>query len=73
VRFSRHARRRANLYKIPESMIRELVVSSELNQGVNNIIKFLPGLKYPIKIIVDIEGDTATVITSYPLKKGLDK
>ena len=54
-------------------MIRELVVSSELNPGVNNIIKFLPGLKYPIKIIVDIEGDTATVITSYPLKKGLDK
>jgi hypothetical protein len=29
----------------------------------------LPGFKYPLKVIVQKEGNTCTVITAYPLKR----
>ena len=29
--------------------------------------------KYPLKIVVSVEGDTVTVITNYTLKKGRKK
>jgi len=42
----------------------------DLNQGEHEVIKDVSGFRYPIKIVVAVEGDIITVITSYPLKKG---
>jgi hypothetical protein len=73
VRFSRHARRRAKLYKIPISMIVDILKNMELSQGEFEIIKDVEEFKYPLKIVVAIEDDRATVVTVYPLKKRRDK
>ena len=70
IKFSRHAKRRASLYKIPESMVSVILTSMDLKQGQHEIIRDVPGLRYPLKIVVSIAGDTATVITNYPMKKG---
>ncbi len=69
IKFSRHARRRARLYGIPES-----TVSARMNlpQGEHKIIKDI-GQKYPLKIVVSVKKDTLSVITNYPLKKGRKK
>lgn len=69
VKFSRHAKRRAKLYKIPESTIIDILTNIELSPGKNEIIKDVAGWKYPLKIVVFVENDTTTVITNYPLKK----
>ncbi len=70
IKFSRHAKRRASLYKIPESTISAILMNIKLKQGRNEIIRDVPGLQYPLKIIVSVAGGTATVITNYPVKKG---
>jgi len=70
IKFSRHAKRRASLYKIPESMITTILNSINLKQGENEIVRNVIGFRYPLKIVVSVTGDAATVITSYPLKKG---
>ena len=70
IKFSRHAKRRASLYKIPESIISTILTSMNLRQGEHEIIRDVTGFQYPLKIVVSIAGDTATVITNYPLKKG---
>jgi hypothetical protein len=44
-----------------------------LHQGEHEIIKDVPGFKYPLKIVVSVEEDLITVITNYPLKKGRKK
>ena len=31
--------------------------------------KDMPGFKYPLKVIVQKEGDACTIITAYPLKR----
>lgn len=67
---SRHAKRRAKLYKIPESVIFDILENMDLSQGKHEIIKEIKGFKYPLKIVVDIETDIISVITNYPLKKG---
>jgi hypothetical protein len=33
-------------------------------------VENIAGFKYPLKIVVSVEGDIITVITNYPLKKG---
>ena len=68
--FSRHAKRRTRLYKIPESRIRDIVRNAELSQGRNEITKKIAGFKYPLKIAVQVERSIITVITNYPFKKG---
>ena len=73
VKFSRHARRRAKLYKIPESTIVEILEKVELSQGEHEIIKHVKGFKHSLKIVVFVQGGTLTVITNYPLKKGRRK
>jgi hypothetical protein len=73
IKFSRHAKRRAKLYKIPESTITDILKDSGLSQGEHEIIKDVKGLKYPLKIVVDVESDVITVITNYPLKKKVQK
>ena len=70
IKFSRHAKRRASLYKIPESMISTILTGMNLKHGEHEIIRDVAGFRYPLKIVVSIAGDTATVITHYPLKKG---
>jgi hypothetical protein len=68
--FSRHAKRRARLYKIPEPVVSTIVAGMNIRRGEQTIIKDVPGFRYPLKIVVSVTGDTATVITNYPLKKG---
>ena len=70
IKFSRHAKRRGKLYKIPEETVRRILKGKELIQGNQEIIKDVQGFKYPLKIVVSVEGDIVTVITNYPLKKG---
>jgi hypothetical protein len=39
IKFSRHARRRAKLYKISEDVIREILSDIDLSEGEHEIIK----------------------------------
>ncbi|MBK8639360.1 MAG: hypothetical protein IPN92_14220 [Chromatiaceae bacterium] len=71
IRFSRHARRRAKLYGIPESTVEQTIANANLTDGENKIIELAPGFKFPLKIIAVLEGQIVTVIKTYPLKKGL--
>ena len=72
INFSRHAKRRAKLYNIPEFTIEEILMDLDLQDGEHELIRDIPGFKYPIKIVVyvEVEIDIMTVITNYPLKKG---
>jgi len=70
IKFSRHARRRANLYKISEDVICEILSGIDLSDGEHEIIRNITGFRYPIKTVVAVEGTMITVITNYPLKKG---
>ncbi|MEK6766400.1 MAG: hypothetical protein AABY49_09290 [Planctomycetota bacterium] len=73
IKFSRHAKRRAKLYKIPESMVEKILEGLDLTDGEHEIIRNVSGFKYPIKIVFAVENDIMTVITNYPLKKGRGK
>jgi hypothetical protein len=73
IKFSRHAKRRAKLYKISEETIKIILERTKLRQGYQEIIEDVEFLDYPLKIIVDAENDIVTVITNYPLKKGRKK
>jgi hypothetical protein len=70
IRLSRHARRRAKLYGISSSTISDVIGSRSLSQGNHEIVTNSGGLAYPLKVVVLVEGDVATVITAYPLKRG---
>jgi len=70
IKFSRHAKRRAQLYKIPEEIVRKILEGKELIQSDQEIIENVEGFKYPLKIVVSTEGDILTIVTNYPLKKG---
>lgn len=70
IKFSRHAKRRGELYKIPEETVRKILAGKELIQGNQEIIENVEGFKYPLKIAVSVDDDITTVITNYPLKKG---
>jgi len=72
IKFSRHAKRRAKLYRIAESTVTDILADMNLHQGGQEIIKDI-GLEYPLKIVVSVEKDTVRVITNYPLKKGRKK
>jgi hypothetical protein len=73
IKFSRHAKRRANLYNISESAISEILTTLKLRRGEHEILRNVVGFQYPLKIVVSVEGDTITVITNYPLKKARKK
>ncbi|MBI4652078.1 hypothetical protein HY745_12550 [Candidatus Desantisbacteria bacterium] len=73
IKFSRHAKRRAKLYDISESIIINILTNMNLSQGEHEIIKEVIGFKYPLKIVISVENDIITVITNYPLKKGIKK
>ena len=69
IRFSRHAKRRAKLYSIQESIVEQVITEENLTEGENRIIRDLPGFTYPLKMVVFLDGDVVTVITNYPLKR----
>ncbi len=71
VTFSRHAKRRAKLYGIQESVIGEILSELRFDDGEYELIRDVAGFKYPIKIVVSVRRSILTVITSYPLKKGV--
>lgn len=73
IRFSRHAKRRARLYGISETTVREILMNAKLKPGEHVIVRDVAGIKFPLKIVVTVENDMATVITNYPLKKGRKK
>jgi len=73
INFSRHAKRRAKLYSIPETTIEEILMGMALQDGEHELIKDVPGFKYPIKIVVSVERNIINVITNYPLKKGREQ
>jgi len=68
--FSRHAKRRAKLYGITESTVTAMLENMNFQQGEHEIIKNVSDIAYPLKIVVFVEKNTITVITTYPLKKG---
>ena len=70
IKFSRHAERRAKLYKIPKATVEKILTTLKLTDGEYEFIRNISGFKYPIKIVVAVENDIMTVITNYPLKKG---
>ena len=69
IKYSRHAKRRAKLYRVSLTDIENLLKSSKLIQGKQEIVKFIEGYTLPIKVVVDKENDIITIITVYPLKK----
>ncbi len=69
IKFSRHAKRRAKLYEISETIITDILKTMNLHQGEHEIIKDVSGFNYPLKIVVSVEENLMTVITNYPLKK----
>jgi hypothetical protein len=69
IKYSRHAKRRANLYKISLADIENLLKESKLVQGKQEIVKSIEGYTLPIKVVVDMENDIIKIITVYPLKK----
>jgi hypothetical protein len=71
--FSRHAKRRARLYKIRETVILEILGNMELSHGKHEIIKKLEGFKFSLKIVVDVKNDILTIVTNYPLRRGRKK
>lgn len=47
IKLSRHAQRRAKLYKIPESIILKVLEGKELDQRRQEIVEAVEGLKVP--------------------------
>ncbi len=70
IQFSRHAKRRAKLYKIPTSTVIKILENTELTPGEHEVIEKVKGFELPLKIVIAVEGDIITVITIYLLKKG---
>jgi hypothetical protein len=52
--------------------VSDILAKMNLPLGEHEIIQDI-GQKYPLKIVVSVERDVITVITSYPLKKGRRK
>jgi hypothetical protein len=46
------------------------LTNTNLHHGEQEIIRNVEGFKFPLKIVVFVKEDLATVITNYPLKKG---
>jgi hypothetical protein len=74
VLFSRHARRRMQLYAIDEVDVVETIRSfqCEAEPGKNEVVNKDLSVKYgyPLKVVFSREQDIVSVVTSYPLKRG---
>jgi hypothetical protein len=73
INFTRHAKRRAKLYGISLETITGIVADMNLREGSNTITKKVSGLQFPLKIVLVVKDAAATIITAYPLKRGIKK
>jgi hypothetical protein len=73
VKFTRHSKRRIRLYGISEDVISEVLLERDFTSGRHEIIRKTAIHPYPLKIIFPKEGDILTVMSAYPLKRGLKK
>ena len=69
IRFSRHAKQRIRLYRIPESVIAEIINEKDFPAGHYELVKNAEGFSLPIKTVFEVADDSVTVITAYPLKR----
>jgi hypothetical protein len=70
--FSRHAKRRMKLYRISEADVMAVLATGYRDNYPSDrftYTKDMPGFQYPLKVIVQKEGDACTIITAYPLKR----
>ncbi len=58
------------LYNISEEAIKS-VISNVTKIGNQIIIKKITGHQKLIKVVIDVQLDSITVITAYPLRRGL--
>ncbi len=77
IHFSRHAKRRMNLYDLSEEDVSSVITlqNPKLNfaEGKYEIVGETNFSKqgYPIKVVFSCASGTITIITAYPLKRGL--
>jgi len=72
--FSRHAKRRIKLYGIDKEDIINIIKNvQDKSNGQYEIIdsKFKSKYKLPLKVVYIIEKNITTIVTSYPLKRGI--
>ncbi len=68
VRFSRHAKRRMQLYEITEDAVIGIFPPAD-TLGRHNTTGHSPDHKLPIKVVYEVHAQETVVITAYPLKK----
>ncbi|MBN2109434.1 MAG: DUF4258 domain-containing protein [Deltaproteobacteria bacterium] len=73
IEFSRHAKRRMQLYGINQSTIIGIIEEMRVCNGHQKTIKKVAGHTFPLKIVFTVNEPDCLVITAYPLKKGLKK
>ena len=73
IKFSRHPKRRAKLYKISEETIINILNKLDVSNGKHEVVEIIDKIKYPLKVIFVVENETITIVTNYPLKKGKEK
>ncbi len=56
IKFSRHAKRRAKLYGISETIITDILMKMNLHQGGHTIIEQVSEFNYPLKIVVSFSN-----------------
>jgi len=69
LKFSRHAKRRGKLYRIPEETVKKILERKKLKKGYQEIIEYIKNFKYPLKLVISYENGIIIVITIYLLKK----
>jgi len=69
IKFSRHAKRRIRLYRIPESVITDIINEEDFLAGYHEIVKDIKGFVLPVKAVFEVCDDSVTVITAYLLKR----
>ena len=48
IKLSRHAKRRARLYRIPKTTLFGILENAELSEGKHEIVKAVEGFKFPL-------------------------
>jgi hypothetical protein len=74
IKYSRHAKRRMNLYKIDNSDIEYVIfhgIRENIAENRVSIIHPLRKFKYPIKIVLKELENEMLIITCYPVKRKL--
>ena len=74
IKFSRHAKRRMQLYDISENDIYRALEEGARGITPDGKTYFIDDrqkkFKYPLKVVAIQQGDLLLIITAYPLKKG---